>query len=150
MLTGQNRIDDKEIGFAAGADDYVTKPFDGRELAMRVDALLRRPVNLVDSSLELKDIRLDTNSHRVFRDELEITLLPKEYALLEHLLRHAGQYFSCEQLLESVWTSDCESTADTVVTTVSRLRTKIDRAGSPSLIENRRGVGYRVAPKDGL
>jgi DNA-binding response OmpR family regulator len=144
MLTGQSHIDDKEVGFSAGADDYLTKPFNSRELVARVNALLRRPATMLDDCLAVGEIRLYLNSHRVYKGEQEITLLPKEYAVLEHLSRHAGQYFSCDQLLVSVWKSDSESTMDTVVTTISRLRSKIDVAGKPSLIENRRGVGYRV------
>ncbi len=148
MLTGQHQIDDKQTGFSAGADDYMTKPFDARELMMRVEALLRRPSTLLDQRLRAGDIALDLNSHRVFRGQDEVAVLPKEYAVLEHLFRHGGQYFSCDQLLCSVWNSDSESTADTVVTTISRLRSKIDTPGKPSLIENRRGVGYRVVRAD--
>jgi DNA-binding response OmpR family regulator len=144
MLTARSEIGDKETGFEAGADDYLTKPFSMRELAARVDALLRRPRDIIDQTLSFGSITIHSNAHRVFKDGQEIRLLPKEFALLDFLVRHAGQIFSTEQLLERVWTSESESLPDTVVTTVKRLRNRIDAPGQPSLIENIRGVGYRI------
>jgi two-component system, OmpR family, response regulator len=144
MLTGKTTIDDKEEGFEAGADDYLTKPFNARELNARIDALLRRPKEIVEQILVSRHIELRCNSCQVFKHGEEVRLLPKEFALLEFLLRHAGQVFSADQLLERVWRSDSESMRETVVSTVNRLRNKIDEPGEPSIIDNLRGLGYRI------
>ncbi len=144
MLTSKSEIADKETGFEAGADDYLTKPFSMRELTARIDALLRRPRDIVEQTITAKDITLHCHSYRVYKNGEEVRLLPKEFALLQFLMRHDGQFFSTDQLLEKVWRSDSESLPDTVVTTVKRLRNKIDEPGKPSLIENVRGVGYRI------
>jgi two-component system, OmpR family, response regulator len=145
MLTARSAIEDKESGFQAGVDDYLTKPFNVRELAARVDALLRRPKEIIEDTITIGALTIHSGSHRVFRNGEEIRLLPKEFALLDFLARHAGQFFNTEQLLQRVWRTDTESLPATVITTVKRLRTKIDEPGEPSLIENVRGVGYRVA-----
>lgn len=144
MLTAKTTIDDKEVGFEAGADDYLTKPFNSRELTARIEALLRRPKEIVEQNLVARFIELRCNSCQVFKHGAEVRLLPKEFALLEFLMRHAGQVFSADQLLERVWRSDSESMRETVVSTVNRLRNKIDEPGEPSIIENLRGMGYRV------
>lgn len=148
MLTAKAQIIDKEEGFAAGADDYLTKPFSRRELEMRIEALLRRPRDIVPQLLKLGNIALHTDTFRAFKGTDEVRLLPKEFALLAFLMRHAGQIFSTEHLLERVWSSDSESMEDTVVTTVKRLRRKIDEPGLPSIIQNIRGVGYRVSVEE--
>jgi DNA-binding response OmpR family regulator len=145
MLTAKSQIVDKETGFAAGADDYLTKPFNMRELTARVDALLRRSREVVQQVLRTGDITLHTDTFQVFRGDQEIRLLPKEFGVLEFLMRHPEQVFSAEHLLERVWRSDSESLPETVVTTVKRLRRKIDVPGHPSVVENIRGVGYRLS-----
>lgn len=149
MLTGKAEIDDKEMGFSAGADDYLTKPFNARELSLRIIALLRRPKEIVEQILTVRHVTLECNSCKVFKNGQEIRLLPKELALLEFLMRHVDQVFSADQLLERVWRSDSESMRETVVSTVNRLRSKIDEPGESSIVENLRGLGYRV-PKEKL
>ncbi len=148
MLTAKAQIVDKEEGFGAGADDYLTKPFSLRELEMRIEALLRRPRDIVPQLLKFGNITLVADTFRAFKGAEEIRLLPKEFALLEFLMRHANQIFSTDQLLERVWKSESEATEDAVVTAVKRVRRKIDEPGSPSIIQNVRGVGYRVALED--
>jgi DNA-binding response OmpR family regulator len=144
MLTAMSAIENKEVGFEAGADDYLTKPFNARELAARVEALLRRPRDIIEETLTIRHITLHCGSHKVFKHGEEVRLLPKEFALLEFLMRYSGQIFSSEQILERVWRSDSESLQETVRTTVNRLRNKIDVPGEPSIIENLRGIGYRI------
>lgn len=146
MLTAKADISDKETGFISGADDYLTKPFLMRELLVRIDALLRRSRE-TQQELSCNGLTLHPETFRVFRGDEELQLLPKEFALLEFLMRHPDKYFSAEQLLERVWRSDSESLPDAVVTTVKRLRRKIDVPGNPSVIENTRGLGYKLPAK---
>jgi len=145
MLTQRGSINEKETGFDSGTDDYLTKPFEMRELSARVRALLRRPAVFTGRVLAVRDIALDPGSHKVTRNGQEVDLLPKEFALLEFLLRHPGEVFSAEALLDRVWSSESESTEEAVSTCVRRLRKKVDDEGKPSLIQTVHGVGYRLA-----
>jgi len=144
ILTGRDSVDDVEKGFEAGADDYLRKPFHGKELASRVKALLRRPHTLVGSVLSCGDIVFDIESFRVTRNGEEISLLPKEYALLEFFMRNPNKVFTAEALLNRVWHLDSDATIDAVTTCISRLRQKIDSDPSHSLIRTMRGVGYKL------
>lgn len=149
VLTAKSGIDDKETAFTSGSDDYLTKPFNLKELGLRVDALLRRPVQLIGSVLTVGDLTLDPESYAVTRGGDDITLLPKEFALLEFFLRHPNQVFSAEAILQRVWVSESEVTTFTVTTTIKRLRRKIDRSGEASAIQTVFGVGYKLlAPRD--
>jgi DNA-binding response OmpR family regulator len=142
MLTGRRSIQDKEEGFESGCDDYLTKPFQGKELTLRVKALLRRSPVVVDSVLKHGDIELDPEKFQVRRSGQEIRLLPKEFALLEFLLRHPEKLFGPEELLSRVWASETEATAEALTTCIKRLRKKMDRPGEPSVIRNVHGIGY--------
>ncbi len=144
LLTAKSSIDDKEEGFAAGSDDYLTKPFNLRELTARVTALLRRPRECLGNILAAGDITLDVSSYSVYRGGQELKLNPKEFALLEFFLRHPNQVFSTDALLARVWLSDSTISPETVTTTIMRLRRKIDREGQPSIIETVFSVGYRL------
>jgi DNA-binding response OmpR family regulator len=144
MLTGKGATSDKEAGLDAGADDYLTKPFAMEELAARVRALLRRPVGYAPTLLSARNVELDPVAFKVMRDGKEIKLLPKEFALLEFLMRHKDQVFSAEAIIDRVWKSESDSTNESVRTTVKRLRQKIDVEGKPSLISNVFGVGYKI------
>lgn len=146
LLTGRAKVDEKEEGLDSGADDYLTKPFSMRELNARVRALLRRPAVYSGKELRARDIVLDPESHRVTRNGKEIKLLPKEFALLEFLLRNPGRVFSPEALLERVWESTSDASTDTVRIHVNRLRTKLDMKGEDSVIGTVHGVGYRLDP----
>lgn len=140
MLTGKNTIEDKEFGFDSGADDYLTKPFDSRELTARVKALLRRPPDMSASVLSAGNLTLDTAKYRVTIGTEAVDLLPKEFQLLEFLLRHPNHAFGAEDLLNRVWPSESESTPEALRSTVKRLRKKVDPEGK--LIETLHGVGY--------
>lgn len=147
MLTGKRQVSDKEQGFDCGADDYLTKPYEPRELLARVKALLRRPSALRPDVLECRNVRLEPSSGRAWVADKEVSLLHYEFVLLEFLMRHPGQMFTAEHLLDKVWKSDVDSTDMAVRTTVARLRKKIelDDGGKP-LIVTVRGFGYKIEP----
>jgi DNA-binding response OmpR family regulator len=144
MLTGHDNIQDKEIGLDSGADDYLTKPFHVKELSARIRALMRRPAGVTGAILKIRDIELDPQSHRVVKDGQPLELLPKEFTLLEFLMRHPNQIFSPEALLDRLWHSDSETTIETVYTYIKRLRAKLDTDKKNSLIKTVYGVGYRL------
>lgn len=144
MLTGRNKVQEKAMGLDAGADDYLTKPFHMDELSARVRALLRRPAAFAGSILKFDDLELNTGTHRVTKGGSEITLLPKEFALLEFLMRHSGQVFSADALIERLWPTDSDASPDAIRIYITRLRNKIDTKGKQSHISTMRGVGYRL------
>lgn len=145
MLTGKHDIEDKEEGFNAGADDYLTKPFDIKELSARVRALLRRPTNVYDNILSIRNVSLDPNNHIVTRNGAPIKLTPKEFAVLEFFMRNPNKVFKADALLDHIWNSEAGSGPDTVRTCIKRLRRQIDEPGVSSIIENVHGVGYKLA-----
>lgn len=140
MLTGKDTIEQKEIGLDCGADDYLTKPFHMKELGARVRSLLRRPAGMVANSLNAANIVLDASKYRVVKDGQPITLLRKEFQLLEFLMRHPNQLFSSEALLNRVWPTDSDATPEALRTTIKRLRKKIDPDGD--ILRTVHGVGY--------
>ena len=144
MLTGRKATEDKISGLDAGADDYLTKPFELGELSARVRALLRRPSQFTGGTLKVRNLTLESETFRVTIDDKEVYLLPKEFALLEFLMRHPGQVFSSEALIERVWPSDSEASPDTVRTHLTRLRKKLDQEGQPPLFRTVHGMGYKL------
>lgn len=148
MLTGKDALSEKEAGLDAGADDYLTKPFHLKELSARIRALLRRPVqSYTGSKLKFGELELDPLSRRVTRNNEELTLLPKEYALLEFFMRHPNEVFSPEALINRVWSSESETTADTIYTYMKMLRKKISPDAPGSVIKTIHGVGYKFEGK---
>lgn len=149
ILTGQSDIDTKERGLDTGADDFLPKPFDGRELNARLRALLRRFKEITPSSLQFADLFLDRASCFFKRGEREIALVPKEFDLLEFLMRSPNRIYSPQQLLDHVWNSESDATVDAITTCVKRLRKKIDVPGKTSYIRTIYGAGYRLSvPQD--
>jgi DNA-binding response OmpR family regulator len=144
MLTGKRALDDKEQGLDSGADDYLTKPFDMRELSARLRALLRRNPVVANNVLTCSYLSLDTVAATASRDGETLKLLPTEYALLEFLMRNQGRVFSTDALLENVWKADSEATANGVRTYITRLRGKIDKENVPSLLKTVHGIGYKL------
>jgi OmpR-family two-component system manganese-sensing response regulator len=142
MLTGRDAIADKENGLYTGADDYLTKPANAAELRARVTALLRRSPNLVIDKISLGSITLDCNSREVFNEGKLVDLLPREFALLEFLMRHPTRIFSSDELLEQIWPSDAAVSAEVVRNTVNRIRKKLE---APAFIKNVYSVGYGIS-----
>jgi DNA-binding response OmpR family regulator len=143
MLTGRSAVDDKEVGFDSGADDYLTKPFNLRELSARVRALLRRPESFVTASLKACDLELDTGARRLTKAGKEVSLQPLEFGLLEFFMRHPDQVFTTNALLNRVWPNDSDASVDTLRTCIKKLRRKIDNENEESIISNLPGIGYR-------
>ena len=147
MLTARAAVDDRLTGFDAGADDYLTKPFSFRELLARVRALLRRDARLQPDVFEIDDLIIDSASHRVSRGNREIQLTAKEYALLEHLARHAGRLISRTEIAAHVWDDSFDPFSNTIEVYINRLRKKIDGDQSTKLLHTRRGEGYILEPR---
>jgi DNA-binding response OmpR family regulator len=144
VITAKDTIEDKEAGFAAGADDYMTKPFHLKELAVRVGALLRRGVLLPSKILRVRDVVLDPVERTVKKGETEVHLSPKEFHLLEFFMKHPNQIFSSNEIIDSVWEPDTDAMNDTIRGHINRLRRKLDSSGQPSIISNVYGFGYKL------
>lgn len=146
MFSGRNLIPEKEYAFDTGIDDYLTKPFDMRELSVRIRALLRRAAGLPSQVLAVDDLVLDPKTFQVVRSGQEIKLQPREFAVLEFLMRHRGEVFTSETLLNKVWATDSEATPDAVRQCMRRLRAKLQVPGSSPVIVHQAGLGYRIEP----
>ncbi len=146
FLTGRDAVPDRITGLDSGADDYLTKPFDVRELLSRVRALLRRPPAVTHKTIKARNIELDPVNHVVTLAGPEIKLYPKEFALLELFMRNPQRVFSPDDLLTKVWPTDSDASIETVRTTILRLRQKVEADPDNPLIRTIRGVGYRLEP----
>jgi two-component system response regulator VanR len=146
MLTAADRLDDKASGFELGADDYLTKPFELRELVLRLRALDRRRARSRPPVLELAGLRLDPFRREVYRDGRYVALTRKQFAVLEILVEAQGGVISAEELLERAWDENADPFTNAVRITVSALR---KRLGEPWLIATVPGVGYRIDPGSG-
>jgi two-component system, OmpR family, response regulator len=145
FLTALGGVEDRVSGLNAGGDDYLVKPFAFSELVARVAALGRRPrATTAETKLRLLDLELDLLSRTVRRREELIELQPREFRLLEYLMRHAGQVVTRTMLLEHVWDIHFEPHTNVVETHISRLRTKVDKGFETALIHTVRGAGYCV------
>lgn len=145
LLTAMGDVEDRIEGLRAGADDYLAKPFVFGELSARVGALARRPhVVEAETILRAQDLEMDLITRRVMRNGAEIDLLPREFALLEHLLRRKGRVQTRTMLLESVWDISFDPGTNVVETHISRLRSKVDKPFETDLIQTVRGAGYRI------
>ena len=144
VLTAQDAVDWKVQALRTGADDYVTKPFSMEELLARVEALGRRPKEIRTPVLRLADLELDTATHEVRRGGRAIELTPKEYAVLEYLMRHPGRVMSRTLITEYAWDYHFDPGTNIVDVVINRLRKKIDTGRGPKLLHTVRGVGYVV------
>jgi two-component system OmpR family response regulator len=146
ILSALAEVDDRIRGLRAGGDDYLTKPFAFGELAARLDALVRRAQGSENrgGALEVGDLKMDLLAHKVSRGGKPIVLKPREFALLEFMLRHAGQVVTRTMLLENVWEYHFDPQTNVVDVHISKLRQKIDAGFSPALLQTVRGVGYRL------
>ena len=145
MLTARDTVEDKITGLDAGADDYLTKPFDFGELLARLRALVRRRGDVLPGELSVADLVVDTRRHSARRGKREITLTTKEYALLEHLVRNAGRIVSRAEINAHVWDDNHDPFSNLIDVYVSRLRRKVDGGERVALISTRRGVGYMLS-----
>ena len=145
MLTARDAVDARIEGLDAGADDYMVKPFDFGELLARLRALVRRGQQpILPQRLTVGGLALDTRSRRVWVREQEVFLTAKEYALLEHLARRAGDVVSRSDIAEHVWDEHYDPVSNVVDVYVQRLRRKLDAPGAESSIRTRRGEGYQL------
>jgi len=143
FLTAKDSENDIVQGLNLGADDYITKPFSFNELLARIRALLRRGKMVSPPSvLQIANLTLDVEGHRVLRDKMKIELTPKEYALLEFLMRHPGQITTRTMIAEKVWDYHFDSGTNIIDVHVSHLRNKIDKDFEPKLLHTVKGVGY--------
>jgi len=144
VLTAQDAIDAKVETLRAGADDYVTKPFAFEELLARVEALSRRPRVLVSPALKVADLELHLDTRQVARAGEPIELTPKEYTVLEYLMRHEGRVMSRTLITEYAWGYHFDPGTNIVDVVINHLRKKIDASHTPKLIHTIRGVGYVI------
>jgi two-component system OmpR family response regulator len=145
FLTSLGSVEDRISGLNAGGDDYLVKPFAFGELSARVAALARRPQALdQEVTLRADTLEMDLISRHVTRDGVTIDLLPREFALLEHLLRRKGRVQTRTMLLEAIWDISFDPMTNVVETHISRLRAKVDKPFATELIKTVRGAGYRI------
>jgi two-component system copper resistance phosphate regulon response regulator CusR len=144
VLTAQDAVDAKVATLRAGADDYVTKPFAFEELLARVEALARRPRALASPVLRIGELELDQATREVRRGGERVELTPKEYAVLEYLMRHAGRVMSRTLITEYAWGYHFDPGTNIVDVVINHLRKKIDARHEQKLIHTVRGVGYVV------
>lgn len=144
VLTAQDAVDAKVETLRAGADDYVTKPFAFEELLARAEALLRRPRAMASPRLVVADLELDLGTHEVFRAGEKVELTPKEFAVLEYLVRHAGRVMSRTLITEYAWGYHFDPGTNIVDVVINHLRKKVDARHERKLITTVRGVGYMV------
>lgn len=145
MLTAKTQLEEKVLGLNAGADDYLTKPFAFDELKARIQALLRRSFNQPEPELEIDDLLVDPKKHSVKRAAKEIKLTPKEFAILEFLLRHKNELVTRSQIIEHVWDYNFDSMSNVVDVFITTLRKKVDGGFDKKLIHTIHGVGYKIS-----
>jgi DNA-binding response OmpR family regulator len=144
ILTAKDTVRDRVTGLDLGADDYLVKPFAFEELLARVRALLRRGYREKNPCIEVKDLRIDLTTQRVYRSSHEIRLTPREYALLEYLAMRAGQTISRTDIWEHIYEFASSASSNVVDVYVGYLRKKIERPNEPALIQTVRGRGYML------
>lgn len=143
ILSAQGEVDDRVMGLKAGGDDYLTKPYAFSELLARIEALTRRTQSREQSdTLVVGDLVLDRARHKVTRQNQAILLQPREFRLLDYLMRHAGQVVTRTMLLEQVWSYHFDPQTNVIDVHISRLRSKIDRDFDKPLLHTVRGAGY--------
>ncbi len=150
FLTARDSVSDRVKGLDLGADDYLIKPFDFDELLARIRAMTRKHAGQRTNRFTAGDLVLDAEQHRVTRGGAEVQLLPKEYSILEYLLRNKGKVLSREQIEDRIWNYEYSGSSNNVDGYMSRLRKKIDGGRDQKLIHTVKGVGWTVRePEDG-
>jgi DNA-binding response OmpR family regulator len=148
MLTARGAVDDKIAGLDAGADDYLGKPFEFRELLARVRALMRRGGATLSPMIKAGELELDTRSHRVNIEGQPLTLTTKEYSVLEYLARNCGRIVSREEIAEHVWGQEFDPFSNLIEVYINRLRRHIEKVSPRRLIHTVRGAGYMLEPEN--
>jgi two-component system copper resistance phosphate regulon response regulator CusR len=144
MLTARATVDDRVAGLDSGADDYLAKPFDFKELLARLRALLRRTKGLSPQVMQVADVALNTGSHAVTRSGKPVSLTAKEYALLEFLMRNVNRVVGREQIAQHVWDESFDAFSNIIDVYIKRLRVKLETDGGKRVIRTRRGEGYML------
>lgn len=144
ILSALGEVDDRVSGLKAGGDDYLVKPFAFDELLARIEALRRRQESIPQTRLQVADLEMDLLSHKVTRGGQNFNLQPREYRLLEYLMKHAGQVVTRTMLLENVWDYHFDPQTNVIDVHISRLRQKIDKEFEQQLLTTVRGVGYML------
>lgn len=147
MLTAKSQLEDKVEGLDAGADDYLTKPFEFAELKSRIQALLRRSHQQTESVIKIDDLVVDPLKHLVTKGGKEIELTPKEFAILEFMARHKDEAVTRIQIAEHTWDYNFESFSNVIDVFIATLRKKIDNGNTKKLIHTVHGVGYKLSDK---
>ena len=142
VLTAQDAVESKVQALRTGADDYVTKPFAFEELLARVEALCRRPKDIAFPTLKVVDLEIDISLHEVHRSGVLIDLTPKEYSVLEYLVRNNGRVMTRTLITEYAWDYHFDPGTNVVDVVINRLRKKVDQGFEPKLIHTVRGAGY--------
>lgn len=149
VLSAKSSVDDRINGLQAGGDDYLVKPFAFSELAARIQALIRRATKSAEpTTLSVSNLKIDLIRRKTFRKGIELELQPKEFALLEYLMRNSGRVVSKTMIMEHVWDYNFDPRTTVVESRICRLRDKIDRSFKDSLIHTIRGVGYVLEERD--
>jgi two-component system copper resistance phosphate regulon response regulator CusR len=144
MLTARGSVDDRVAGLDSGADDYLAKPFDFKELLARMRALLRRSKGLRPEAIRIAGLTLNTGSHAVTCAGRPLTLTAKEYALLEYLMLNENRVVSREQIAQHVWDESFDAFSNVIDVYIKRLRVKLESGGLKHMIRTRRGEGYML------
>jgi DNA-binding response OmpR family regulator len=149
MLSVKQQLQDRVFGLDSGADDFLTKPFAVEELTARIRALLRRTARHVESKrLSYADLTVDTQRHVAQRADQQLQLTSREFMLLQHLMKHAEQILSREEIAEAVWGQGLDNLSNVVDLYIHYLRRKVERPGLPRLIRTVRGIGYTLRAGD--
>ena len=144
ILSALGAVDDRVKGLRAGGDDYLPKPYSFSELLARVEVLARRHGGREETVYRVADLELDRLSHRVTRSKEEIVLQPREFRLLEYLMKHAGQVVTRTMLLENVWDYHFDPQTNVIDVHISRLRSKIEKGFEKPILHTIRGAGYML------
>jgi two-component system copper resistance phosphate regulon response regulator CusR len=148
VLTGRSRVEDRVKGLDMGADDYLTKPFSFCELSARVRALLRRGTRPAEAVMRVADLEIDRVEHTVKRAGRRIELTPKEFGLLDYLMRNAGRRVTRAMIIEHVWDLSFDTMTNVVDVYINYIRRKIDGGHERKLIHTIRGVGYQIGENE--
>ena len=149
FLTARDAISDRVKGLDLGADDYLVKPFDFEELLARIRAMTRKKAGKRSNVFTLGDLQVDAQSHTVTRGGQEINLLPKEFTILEYMIRNQGTVLSREQLENQIWNYERSGSSNNIDVYISKLRKKIDGDGQSRLLHTIRGVGWVLRTEEG-